>query len=301
MGDYGITNMNSKEVSMLIFGLGWTSTFLVPLLQKAKIEHAGTTTTGRDGSYKFKFNYDPAREGLPTDNDDLEQYRVLPTAEALLITFPIRGKAAMEYFMKCYRETHERERYRVILLGSTGIWSIEGQDKWVTRHSKYDVKDGRAEAEDWLMGKGGCALDLSGLWGGERQVWHWVDRVAASKEQLKSKKSLHMIHGEDVARAIVAVHQKWSAAKGQRWMLTDLNVYDWWQLILGFGGEIDSQKGNDERAKTQLKWVGELMEEENVKALPRSMDQLGRCYDTREFWTTFGLMPTRARLSDVKL
>lgn len=79
-------------------------------------------------------------------------------------------------------------------------------------------------------------------------------------------------------------------------MLTDLVVYDWWELILGFGGELDSKNGNDERAKTQLKWIGELMEEHDVRALPRSMDQLGRCYDTREFWKTFELMPTRARL-----
>ncbi len=82
-------------------------------------------------------------------------------------------------------------------------------------------------------------------------------------------------------------------------MLTDLVVYDWWELILGFGGELDSQNGNDQRAKTQLKWIGELMEEQHIRALPRSMEQLGRCYDTLEFWKTFGLMPTRARLSSV--
>ena len=82
-------------------------------------------------------------------------------------------------------------------------------------------------------------------------------------------------------------------------MLTDMVVYDWWELILGFGGELDSQNQNDERARKQLKWVGELMRENDVRALPRSMEQLGRCYDTREFWKTFGLMPTRARLSSV--
>lgn len=83
-------------------------------------------------------------------------------------------------------------------------------------------------------------------------------------------------------------------------MLTDLVVYDWWELILAFGGELDSQNGTDARAKTQVKWVGELMEEENIRALPRSMDQLGRCYDTLDFWKTFELMPTRSRLSSVK-
>jgi len=79
-------------------------------------------------------------------------------------------------------------------------------------------------------------------------------------------------------------------------MLTDTIVYDWWLLILGFAGEIDDEKNSDERAKTQIKWVGELMQEQNIRALPRSMQQLGRCYDSREFWTTFGIMPVRARI-----
>jgi hypothetical protein len=79
-------------------------------------------------------------------------------------------------------------------------------------------------------------------------------------------------------------------------MLTDLMVYDWWSLILGFGGELDHENGNDNRAKTQIKWIDELMTDQGVRALPRSMEELGRCYDTREFWTTFGIMPTRSRI-----
>lgn len=79
-------------------------------------------------------------------------------------------------------------------------------------------------------------------------------------------------------------------------MLTDLMVYDWWALTLGFAGELDEENQSDDRAKSQIKWVGELMDEQNIKALPRSMEQLGRCYDSREFWTNFGLVPVRARI-----
>ena len=42
-------------------------------------------------------------------------------------------------------------------------------------------------------------------------------------------------------------------------MLTDLFVYDWWSLLLGFCGELDVENGNDERAQKQIKWIGELM------------------------------------------
>jgi hypothetical protein len=79
-------------------------------------------------------------------------------------------------------------------------------------------------------------------------------------------------------------------------MLTDLIVYDWWALILGFAGEVDVENKNEERQKSQIKWVGELMEETKTRALPRSMEELGRCYDTREFWNKFRLMPVRARI-----
>ena len=73
-------------------------------------------------------------------------------------------------------------------------------------------------------------------------------------------------------------------------------MYDWWALILGFAGEVDVENKNEERQKSQIKWVGELMEETKTRALPRSMEELGRCYDTREFWNKFRLMPVRARI-----
>ncbi|TVY50920.1 hypothetical protein LCER1_G008879 [Lachnellula cervina] len=280
----------SGTVDILILGAGWTSTFLIPLLEKKNISYAATTTTGRDGTYKFRFEN--------AEHDNREQYAALPAAKTILITFPLRGKGQSTYLVKSYMQNHASEKSdpNFIQLGSTGIFSVENQDTWVTRHSKYDKSNLRAIAEDELLTHGGCVLNLSGLWGGARQPKNWIDRVASTKEQLKEKNSLHMIHGEDVARAIIAVHQKFSAARSQRFLLTDLIVYDWWTVILGFSGELDAENANSEREKTQIRWIGELMEEQNVRALPRSIEQLGRCYDCQEFWTTFGIMPVRSRI-----
>lgn len=75
-------------------------------------------------------------------------------------------------------------------------------------------------------------------------------------------------------------------------LLTDLVVHDWWALILGFEKDAAANE-NYEGTASQVKWIGELMTEQQVRALPRSMEQLGRCYDSREFWATFELMPTR--------
>jgi hypothetical protein len=116
-------------------------------------------------------------------------------------------------------------------LGSTGIFSIPDQPLWVTRHSKYDKTNARAIAEDELRGFGGCVLNLSGLWGGARQPKNWIDRVAATKEQLKEKTSLHMVHGHDVARAIIAVHQNFAVAAGERFVSFSL-IYGFYSLLI---------------------------------------------------------------------
>jgi hypothetical protein len=52
-------------------------------------------------------------------------------------------------------------------------------------------------------------------------------------------------------------------------MLTDLMVYDWWELILGFAGEKIEGRSGDSRIEKQIKWVGELMIDNGVRALPR--------------------------------
>jgi len=126
-----------------------------------------------------------------------------------------------------------------------------------------------------------------------------------TKDALKTKGSLHVIHGMDVARAILAVAAQFPKASGQRWMLTDGRIYDWWDLASAWTSECrstgeESPKYGFSEASTihgpHAAWVRELMAEENIRALPRSPDVLGRALDSREFWTIFGLSPVKARL-----
>jgi hypothetical protein len=200
-----------KEVDILILGAGWFSTFLIPFLLKEKLSYAATTTTGRDGTLKFKFECDAT---------NLEEYEALPAASTVLITFPLKGNHQSSCLYKSYAETHDKFNvpFHFILLGSTGIFAIPGQDLWVTRDSKYDMSNERAVAEDELLRLGGCVLNLSGLWGDARQPVNWIDRVAPTKDKLKEKASLHLIHGHDVAQAVVGVHRNFHWATGQRFV-----------------------------------------------------------------------------------
>ncbi|POS79449.1 hypothetical protein DHEL01_v202153 [Diaporthe helianthi] len=294
-----MTMEQDSELDILILGAGWTATFLIPLLRERNITFAATTSDGRHvaGSPTLKWRFDPTA----SETDQTKAFSLLPRARHVLITFPLKGKGPSALLTTTYKETHGATS-RFIQLGSTGIWQHEPeQAPWLDRRSPYKADDQRAVAEDELLGLGGCVLNLAGLWGGERDMRDWVDRVASTKEAVRGKTSLHMVHGVDVARVIAGVIQAagegddsgWdSVGRAQRWMVTDGFVYDWWSLFAAW-----SSTGEDDSKPTeQARWVYELMSEDGVRALPRSMEALGRCYDTRELWKTLDITPLKAGL-----
>jgi hypothetical protein len=279
-----------QEVDLLILGAGWTSTFLIPQLKKEEITYAATTTTGRDNTIPFKF--DP-------NSGDAEPYKRLPSAKTVLITFPLTGSDQSKYIVGLYRNVHGSKN-NWVQLGTTFIYNQLPND-WSTDTSPYDKSNERGIAEDELMVElGGCTLNLSGLYGGTRVPRTWLPRLGQSKEDVKKRGAVHFIHGEDVARAIIATHKNFTP--GKRWILADLRVYDWYDLIMSFSAMTEEQEAaatEEDRAMRQqfAKWVGELMVEEDVRALPREMSQLGRKLDSRGFWKHHGIWPRHPRLS----
>ena len=110
-----------------------------------------------------------------------------------------------------------------------------------------------------------------------------------------------MVHGEDVARAVVAVHE--SFTPGRRWLITDTRVYDWWDLLASYGADMKKKEERgeviEEGEKIYLelgRWIGEFMVEQGVRALPRSPDSLGRVCDSRDFWKEMGVWPGVGRM-----
>lgn len=296
-----------QELDLLILGAGWSSTFLIPLLQSRHQSFAATTRDGRKvaGSETLKWTFDPDED--PSTSKEKSQFSALPLAKAVMITFPLTGKGQSKLLVEGYEKACRQGKgqgTKFIQLGSTGIWQIPNQQLWASRHSPYNTTNARAIAEDELLQLQGSVLNLAGLWGGERDPKNWVSLVAKTKEDVKGKKSLHMIHGQDVARAVLAVLGKWNQAKGERWMLTDGFVYDWWALFAGWAdvrGKDEDEDGKkledvDREPSNTARWTYELMSEEGVRALPRSSEELARNYDSREFWKTFGLAPVKARI-----
>ncbi|EJD07147.1 uncharacterized protein FOMMEDRAFT_75974 [Fomitiporia mediterranea MF3/22] len=296
-----------NNVVLLILGAGWSSDFLIPLLIQNNVEYAATTRDGRtrSGYETIKFDFDP-------DSEDPTSFQSLPDAQTVLITFPIYKSGVSRLLVKLWKETHPKSKSAFIQLGSTGIWNGDqtlrgtGRPIWCDRHSPFNTSNDRARAESELLALAPTTpttvLDLSGLWGGQRSPRNWVRRVASSKEDLSRKRNIHLIHGIDVARAVLAVHQNFAAASGQRWLLTDCRVYDWWDLASAWGegstGTLSEVAlSSPEVLGPQPGWVRELMAEAGIHALPRPPSSFDRALDSREFWDTFGLSPIKTLLS----
>ncbi|KAI5119976.1 hypothetical protein M0805_004355 [Coniferiporia weirii] len=312
-------------VDVLILGAGWTSDFLIPLLRKSEITFAATTRDGRARSdySTIKFVFDP-------ESEDSTPFEDLPDARTVVISFPIYKSGASERLVRNWKKAHKDTKVAFAQLGSTGIWNgdptLKGkgdQAIWCDRHSTFDASNERARAEVELLrltpDTPATVLNLSGLWGGQRHPRNWLPRVAKTKEALAQKGSLHLIHGVDVARAILAVHQNFPASAGQRWLLTDCRVYDWWDLASAWGevsdassaleskmsegaheskdDTVSSSTANPAPLGSQAAWVRALMAETGVRGLPRPPGALERALDSREFWDTFGISPAKTLLA----
>jgi hypothetical protein len=278
-----------RHVDLLILGAGWTSQFLIPQLDKEEISHAETTTTGRNGTIPFKF--DP-------DHADPKPYENLPSATTVLITFPLKGHGQSRLISQLYRQVHGAEN-NWIQLGASSIYNKA--IGWNDEDSPYDKENERAIAEDELREVvHGCVLNLSGLYGGERKPRTWIPRLAKNKEDVRKRKCVHFVHGDDVASAIIATHRNFTP--GKRWIIADLRVYDWYDLILSFTSLAEDEDGEgiaEEKEKMLpfANWVGELMIEEGVRALPRSVESFERKLDSRGFWQYHGIWPKHKRLA----
>lgn len=111
---------NPHTVDILILGAGWTSTFLITLCKSRHISYAATSRPERPKEDTIVFEYDPT-------SDDPEPYQVLPNAQTVLVTFPVKVKGGSTRLVKLYEQTHpskDGKKTGFIQLGSTGIWDV---------------------------------------------------------------------------------------------------------------------------------------------------------------------------------
>lgn len=286
----------AASVDVLLLGSGWTGSFLIPLLSDQNLSYAYTSRSPPDE----KTPNDPHRIQFELTDPVTEQsLRPLPSARTVVIIFPIKTLSQVDDLVREYEAIHGSTRW--IQLGSTGIWGSGTHNS----SSPFDTQNARAAAEQRLLDVTAKArhpraavLNLAGLYGGLRQPKNFASRVGATKDLLGLKGSVHFVHGLDVARAILLLHQSARSGWGRRWILSDTRVYDWWQLFSYLRPNIPDHP--DDSPETAQRWVRELQHENHIRTLPRPIasepDQklphyLERALDGHEFWHLFNESP----------
>lgn len=320
-----------KPVSILLLGSGWTSKFLIPELRSNNISFARTRRNISQES-----DNDGGEEVLPFSLDDsisAQAFQHLPPAQMVVTIFPLKSNLVQQLVSSYEQATSCSPAW--LALGSTGAWQKPGVSN---SDSPINPDNERAQAEEILLslhsnkkeeGRKTAVLNLAGLYGDERNPANFAKRAADTKEKLKGKTSLHLVHGNDVARAILEMYktlQDEERAKqmwGRRWIvtgmyrmtrdqtnyntltyyqslynLTDAQVYDWWQLL---------QTLKPTPIPNGQQWVDELMQENNVKSLPRPWPkddkpdvprEMERALDSHSFWQSLKIQPSLGRCDD---
>lgn len=292
--------MSNPEVDILVLGAGWTSQFLVKLFEEEKVTYALTTTTGKinktcEGKYDeskiIQFAFQPDPDSKPDDYDEdfvEEQYSRLPRAKTVIVTFKLEGKGQSEKLIRMYNKSHTNCLSNFVQLGSTGIFK---EARLHTRKDNIPEPSSRAVAEDEFMANGGSVLALAGLWGDERVPWNWISKVADTKEKLREKQALHLIHGWDVARACLCMHRNFFP--GDRSIITDGKVYDWWLLVEWFCVRWPVVPIDRDAVKKYESWLAEIRQEKGFskKQKQRSLSELGRVLNSDDFWKDHDTKP----------
>jgi hypothetical protein len=212
---------SSSVVSILLLGSGWTSQFVIPALKAASISFA-YTRRAPISSDVGAIPFEAVREG----QQKAAAFQALPQAEMVVVIFPLTSAEFIQDIVTTYEEAKQCQP-AWLGLGSTSAWS-----KGVSTSSTPILKtNARAVSEEGLLSmhtssRSTAVLNLSGLYGGKRNPANFAKKVGETMEKLEEKTSLHLVHGKDVAQAIIGM---WDAlqdpyrkvsAWGKRWIVT---------------------------------------------------------------------------------
>ncbi|KAJ1916985.1 hypothetical protein H4219_003456 [Mycoemilia scoparia] len=281
-------------IELLILGQGFIGKYVSEYCSQKGTSFESTTRDGRDNTVKW---------ALP-ENDQKELcVDELPIATSILITFPVKDPVLLDHFVSEYtkhcsvqdpqeQQQQQQQEIQWIYLGSTrGFTQIPSNHKTIP-DKKADLQ--RLQSEEMLMTKhNGCVLNLAGLWGGQREPKNWAQRfkTADSIRRRISNRTLHLVHGQDVAQAIVD-HLIPSFTPNKRWLLSDGRVYDMLEVIVKCGSQdilANLQNVLYEEKDLALCHLG-TTKIEDIKFGPEA--SLVRRIDPDDFFVNFGFKPS---------
>jgi hypothetical protein len=211
-----------SSVSILLLGSGWTSQFVIPALKARSIPFAYTKRAPRSIDVDA-VAFEAAREG----SQKMSAFQALPRAQMVVIVFPLISGKFVEDIVNTYEKAKGCSP-AWLALGSTSAWP-----KGISTSSSPILETNtRAASEAHLLSmhsgssRPTAVLNLSGLYGSTRNPANFAKKVGETIDKLEEKTSLHLVHGKDVASAIIGM---WDVLQdsttkdklwGRRWIVT---------------------------------------------------------------------------------
>jgi hypothetical protein len=91
---------------------------------KPTITYRATTTKGGGEYQAIRFKFDPNHQTPKADDDDVNQFKDLPDARSVLISFPIKDSGASRFLVSQYLLSR-RTRKKTSNLSSTDQWTLD--------------------------------------------------------------------------------------------------------------------------------------------------------------------------------
>ncbi|OZJ05980.1 hypothetical protein BZG36_01219 [Bifiguratus adelaidae] len=288
VGSPHATFSKSTHTDLLVLGHGWHGDFLEPVAQDNNLSLVFTTRDGRDGSIAWTLPDEPSKV-------DVEP---LPLAATVIISFPITSEELTEALIVAYNrklEANAKKPPQWIKLSSTSPYKQIPSNRHTPLDKALEGSD-RHLGERAIARHKGIILHLAGLWGNQRQPRNWIprfpDEVKIKPKLLPGNRSLHLIHGHDVARAIVGMHQYFPINDpNRRWIVTDNSTYHWIKLFWTWGAQtqrdiMEKLVKHDEDVRKAF--GGRTLLEEMELGVERY-----KRLDASEFWNWVHLKPER--------
>lgn len=312
------------HVDLLLLGSGWTSAWLLPQLFSEDIAFAYTNRSGIKPDWLAIPGSKPIKWVCPSSGDSRihwrRSFKDFPIARLVVVILPLADEVVARELVASYsahvneKGASTADRPKWCILGSTGAYG-KGQ---FNENPTPSVLSSRSTAESVLLTTYPTditVLSLAGLYGGDtRHPLNWLAKVASDEAKLAAKTSLHLVHGKDVAEAVLGVWGKvgrpdWGRTDtsfwGKRWIVTDGCTYDWWKLAIEL-----PPAGTEEQTK-YAEWVRILQKAHKVSSLPRSFAEtnggaqsyqyLDRTLSSKSFWDAVGRSPTKGPATQVDL
>ncbi len=202
--------------NIVILGCGFVGKYLIPILERN--ENYQVFATSRDPE-KNLTNF---KNKIKFDLLDKNTYANIPVNSSIIMNFPAEPLDKIKEF---YEYIKDSSKIKICLGTTSGYLEKSGI---ITEQSPLKLDNRRIQGENFLMENGSIILQLSGIYGGLRHPFNWLNKGLIKN----SNKTVNLIHVNDICNIISFLLD--SDLHSQRINLSDGQEH-WWKDIWDLG------------------------------------------------------------------